>query len=339
MMRPTIAFIVSCVLALVADTALAAKASGGPAFSLSGGTSLPATCGTLQVFIDYENPGQGLYLCLNGSWVPVSTSTVVGLQEAFDNNNTISGSTSEDNCFQVGDNPNFFCILFDPTEGFLIKTIPSSHTRQRIDVGKTGGWSDVEGQCDGERITPAAGSPNAVYQYDCAHTKVKASAFVALSARGSATMTESQPVAGMPKTWWGTLTDSDSDAFDFSFPITKRMEGATTATVRLIGLSDNASPSGNVELDCAMKAYRPGTDTFGAHDTTGEQAVVLTPATQNRSVGATSSSITINGTIADGGIMLGACEVDATNTTSAQLTDFFLYGFATIQFLTNSRSD
>jgi hypothetical protein len=60
---------------------------------------------------------------------------------------------------------------------------------------------------------------------------------------------------------------------------------------------------------------------------------------QNRPVAATSAAITINGTVADGGTMVGSCEVDATGTTSAQLTDFFLLARATVQIQTNSISD
>jgi hypothetical protein len=146
-------------------------------------------------------------------------------------------------------------------------------------------------------------------------------------------------VANQPKDYYATVTDADTDALDFVFPITKRMEGMTTATVRLVGVSDNATPSGNIGFHCAMKAYRPGTDTFGAHDTTGEQAVTLTPATQNRPVAATSAAITINGTVADGGLMYGSCEVSAANTTSAQLTDFFLSARAVIALSVNSISD
>ena len=117
------------------------------------------------------------------------------------------------------------------------------------------------------------------------------------------------------------------------------MVGATTATVRLIGVSVNAAPSGNIVFSCAMKAYRPGTDTFTAHSTTGEQTVTLTPATQYRPVAATSAAITINGTVADGGTIFGSCEVDATGTTSAQMTDFRALARATVAISVNSLSD
>jgi hypothetical protein len=203
----------------------------------------------------------------------------------------------------------------------------------------TGGFYDEENDCWILRIDPDAASPNAAWTFTCTATKPKITVVAALSPRGSATMTETNVVTNQPKSWWGTLTDANTDAFDFSFPVTAKMVGATTATVRLLGVSDNATPSGNIDLDCAMSAYTPGTDTFAAHVTTGEQTVLLTPATQNRPVATTSAAITINGTLVEGDIIQGSCEVDAAATTSAQLTDFFLWGFATIQISISSLSD
>jgi hypothetical protein len=187
-------------------------------------------------------------------------------------------------------------------------------------------------------IDPDAASVNAMYQFGTNYRPIM-SLYVPLSPRGAATMTETNIVTNQPKAWWGTLTDADTDAFDFHFPITKKMEGATTATVRLWGVSDNGTPSGNIQLHCAMKAYRPGTDTYEAHQTTGEQSVTLAPATTNRPVSAVSSAITINGTVAEFGEMIGSCEVSASGTTSTQLTDFFLRGDALIQLSINSLSD
>lgn len=117
------------------------------------------------------------------------------------------------------------------------------------------------------------------------------------------------------------------------------MTGATTATLRLYGVSDHATPSGNIVFNCAIRSNRPGTDTYVAHSTTGEQALTLTPATQNRPVSAVTSAITINGTVAEFAELEGSCEVNAASTTSAQLTDFFLRAEALMQLSVNSWSD
>lgn len=152
-------------------------------------------------------------------------------------------------------------------------------------------------------------------------------------------MTEMSLVSNQPKGWWGQHADNDTDAFDFHIPVTSKMVGMTTLTVTLVGASTAATPSGNIKYTCAVKSYRPGSDTYAAHDTTGEQGITLTPATQNRPVSATSSAITINGTVAAGAELIGSCESDATGTTSAQMGNWFLRGEALVQFLVNSWSD
>lgn len=207
-----------------------------------------------------------------------------------------------------------------------------------IPTNKVWNVYDQEGAANIFTVDPDAASKNAMYQFG-ANYKPIASLGVPLTERGATTIALESIVSNQPGAYYATVTDADTDAVDFEFPITKRMEGATTATVRLIGVSKNAAPSGNIVFTCAMKAYRPGTDTYTAHVTTGEQTVTLTPATQNRPVAVTSPAITINGNIADGGTMVGSCEVDATGTTSAQLTDFRLLARGTIQILVNSISD
>lgn len=226
----------------------------------------------------------------------------------------------------------------DATFGPRDQCSPECDARTFIPTNKVYCLYDQEGDACALTVDPDAASKNAMYQFGTNYKPI-ASIAVPLTERGAVTIALASIVSNQPKDYYATVTDADTDAVDFVFPITKRMEGATTATVRLIGTSDNAAPSGNIGFHCAMKAYRPGTDTFAAHDTTGEVAVTLTPATQNRPVGATSSAITINGTVADGGIMMGSCEVSAANTTSAQLTDFFLTARAVVQLLVNSWSD
>lgn len=226
----------------------------------------------------------------------------------------------------------------DPTFGPRDQCSPECDVTTFIPTNKVWTIYDQEGAATVLTVDPDAASRNAMYQFGSAYKPV-VSVAPPLTERGAVTIALENIVSNQPKTYWGVLTDADTDAFDFEFPITKRMEGATTATVRLIGVSKNATPSGNIGLHCAMQAFRPGTDTFAAHSTTGEQAVTLTPATQNRPVGVTSSNITINGTVAEGGTMFGSCEVSAANTTSAQLTDFRLMARALIQFNANSISD
>jgi hypothetical protein len=226
----------------------------------------------------------------------------------------------------------------DATFGPRDQCSPECDARTFIPTNKNYTIYDQEGAATMLTIDPDAASKNAMYQFGTNYKPI-ASIAVPLTERGAASIALASIISNQPKAYYATVTDADTDALDFEFPVTARMVGMTTATVRLIGVSVNAAPSGNVVFSCALKAYRPGTDTFTAHSTTGEQTVTLTPAVQYRPVAATSAAITINGTVADGGTIFGSCEVDATSTTSTQMTDFRALARATVQISVNSWSD
>lgn len=276
------------------------------------------------------------YVHMPGNGVSTESQT---LQSAFSFGKAITGANSEANCFRAGTTTQYFCIFWDSVEGLIVKPQPLADTILRIWPGQTLNFLDVSGTGNMAVWNPAAGTKNAMYSFGTNY-KPLASLYVPLEAdTGATAMTLTNPVTSQPKAYWGTLTDSNSDGFSFHFPVTGKMVGASTLTVRLWAISTTASPSGNIALDCAAKSYRPGTDTDGAHDTTGEQSVTLTPAVQNREVTGVTSAITINGTVAEHAMIIGACQVNATGTTSAQLANFFLRGEAEIQLLVNSLSD
>lgn len=260
------------------------------------------------------------------------------LDQAFNGGKVITGANSLANAFRVGDGTTPMCQYTDATLGPVIRPCTDSNTRTFIWTNFTWCLYDIEGDACILTVDPDAASKNAMYQFGAAYYPEKV-ARVALSPRGAVTIAEESIVTNQPESWYATITDANTDAVDFAITVTADMSHVTTATVKLYGVSKNAAPSGNIELDCAIKSFRPGTDTFAAHSTTGEQAVLLTPATQNRPVATTSSAITINGTVATGAILYGSCEVDATATTSAQLTDFRLLGYADVRFTSNSLSN
>lgn len=187
-------------------------------------------------------------------------------------------------------------------------------------------------------INPLGASPRLKFTFNSGFTLL-GSVPVTLYPRGAASYSEASIVTNQPKSGWIQITDADTDAVDFRTVVTGKMAAATTATMRLYGVSDHASPSGNIVFNCAIRSNRPGTDTYAAHSTTGEQAITLTPATQNRPVSAVTSAITINGTVAEFAEIEGSCEVNASSTTSAQLTDFFLRAEGLLQLSVNSWSD
>ncbi len=243
---------------------------------------------------------------------------------------SLTWANSEANCVLLGGPLRQWCFYDDPTDGLIIKPVPLQDTMIRVWTDQEFTLYDHENSCDILRVNPDAATPNSAWSYGCTQSRPRKTLRVAVSPRGATTMTEESIVSNQPKSWYATVTDADTDAVDFSFSISPSMQLISSADVRLYGVSKNATPSGNIRLDCALKAFRPGTDTFTAHSTTGEQAVTLTPATQNRPVSATSATIPINGTVQSGGVIFGSCEVNAASTTSTQMTDFRLYGYADV---------
>lgn len=264
----------------------------------------------------------------------------LGLGQVITNNPIFSGATSDTTGPEIGSSTLREALYDDPAYGIRHKCKPiECNGDLYAPAGRTSGIYSADLFNYVFKFDPAGANPNARWLFPETTSRPIGSAYVSLTERGATTIALEGIVSNQPKTYWATVTDSNSDALDFNLPITKKMVGITTITVRLVGVSKNASPSGNIVFTCAVKAIRPGTDTYVAHDTTGEQTITLTPATQNRPVAATSAAIPINGTVAEGGELWGSCEVDATGTTSAQMTDFRLKAFALVQWSVNSLSD
>ena len=264
-----------------------------------------------------------------------------GLDGQFNINPQITGATTA-NPLRVGDNSaatTDICTYTSATLGGVVGPCSAADTKTPIYTNKNWCWFDVEAGSCIMTIDPDAASKNAMYQFTTAY-KPSISFMVPLIPRGAASGNYESIVSNQPSEYYLTITDANTDAADFSFSVTGRMDGATTATLRLIGVSKNASPSGNIDLDCAMTTYTPGTDNFAALSTTGEVTALLTPATQNRPVAVTTSAHTINGgALVGGDIVFGSCEVDASATTSGQMTDFRLWGYAIVTLSANSISD
>ena len=255
----------------------------------------------------------------------------------------ITWAATESSAEAVGDGTRKIRRWCDATAGCIEKPDPIGDTYWRIWENFVGCIRDMEANSGlGLNVLcfdPDAATANGKYQFQPGYYPIS-SFLLPLEPRGAATAAPESIVTNQPKAWYLTVTDANTDAVDFSFPVTAKMAGATTATFRLIGVSKNASPSGNIDFDCAVSSYTPGTDTFAAHVTTGEVTALLTPATQNRPVAVTTSAHTMNGgALVAGDVVFGSCEVDATATTSAQMTDFRLWGYVLVQLSTNSLSD
>lgn len=312
------------------------------------GATLPSTPETGAFFVltgdsgnCVEGSGSSATLCRwSGlAWNPIGGggTSAAGLNNNFLIQNEITAATSATPLI-VGNGTQKGKQYGDPTKGFVIEPVPLADTVWRCWTNFNCLVRDEGSNSTIFTISPSAGSKNGVYQFGV-NFKPIGSVYVPLSARAAATMTETNLLTNQPKRSWGQNGDNDTDAFDFHIPVTAKMAGMTTLTVTLTGASTNATPSGNIVYTCAVRSYRPGIDTYAAHDTTGEQTVTLTPATQYRPVSSTSPSITINGTVATGAELIGSCEANSAGTTSAQMTNWFLSGDVLVQFLVNSWSD
>lgn len=274
---------------------------------------------------------------------PADAATLLGASlQAWPSDGTvkeITWATSEANAVKFGDGTRKAQIWGDVTSGVVIKPSPLADSTWRCWTNFNCIIRDEEGGATMLTIDPDAASKNAMYQFGTNYKPI-ASFLLPLEPRGAATSATESITTNVPKAWYVTVTDANTDAVDFTFPVTAKMAGASTATFRLVGVSKNATPSGNIDFDCAMYTYTPGTDTLAAHSTTGEVTALLTPATQYRPVAVTTSAHTINGgALVEGDIVFGSCEVDATATTSAQMSDFRLWGSVLVQLSVNSWSD
>ena len=251
----------------------------------------------------------------------------------------ITWATNETTSAKIGDGTRKLKVWGDVTSGVMLKPDPLADAVWRCWTNFNCVIRDEEAGASIFTLDPDAASKNAMYQFGTNYKPI-ASFLLPLEPRGAATSQAESLNTNFEKQWFLTVTDANTDAADFSFPVTTKMAGATTATFRLVGVSKNATPSGNIDFDCSMQTYTPGTDTFAAHSTTGEVTALLTPATQYRPVAVTTASHTINGgALVAGDVIFGSCEVDATATTSAQMTDFRLWGYVLVQLSVNSWSD
>lgn len=275
---------------------------------------------------------------IDASAVTGGSSTPVGLDDAFTVDPEITTATSA-NPMKVGNGTQKLELLGDATMGGVIRPSPLGDSAWRIWTNFNGVIRDEEAGATMFTIDPDAASKNAMYQFGTNY-KPLATIHVPLNPRGAATGAYESIVSNQPNDYYLTVTDANTDAADFTFFVTPKMAGATTATFRLVGVSKNASPSGNIDLDCAISTFTPGTDTYTAHVTTGEVTALLTPVTKNRPVAVTTASHPINGgALVAGDIVKGSCEVDASATTSAQMSDFRLEGTIAITLEVNSLSE
>lgn len=322
-----------------------AGGGSGTATAITGSGTLPAEpCTINQVYGETVGGVATFYFCADGTWTAVNGASTPTMGQTADAGRVIGNAVSSATGVDIGSTvaneyvsiyrdsvlgPRVTCKIAGVTDGcnkgFLLKD----------------GFNFIIQDESGNNLLnfePNAADSNT--QYGLGAKPAKLTFGVPLNPRGAATGGYESIVTDQPNDYYLTVTDANTDAADFTFLVSNRMAGATTATFRLAGVSKNATPSGNIDFDCAMSTFTPGTDTYTAHVTTGEVTALLTPATRSRPVAVTTASHTINGgPLVAGDIVKGSCEVDAGATTSAQMTDFRLEGYVWVTLDMNSLSD
>ena len=255
-------------------------------------------------------------------WPTVSTLKIVTWANSFSN------------ALGIGkDSSNYWAIYHDATDGLQIVCVIANTPNDCNYIRKLAAGKNFQIQnSSGVAFLTA---DEATQTVTVAKLKVTGdnTLLLPLNPRGAATSALESIVTNQPSDYYLTVTAANTDAADFTFdvPATSGIVGATAATFRLIGVSKHGTPSGNIDFDCAISRFAPGTTTFTAHVTTGEVTALLTPAVQNRPVAVTTASHTINGgALVAGDVVYGSCEVDAGATTSTQLSDFRLRGWVLV---------
>lgn len=317
----------------------------GVASSITGSDTLPAEpCTINQVYGEESGGTATFYYCSDGTWSPVTTGGTPTLGQVATAGRRVGDATSSATAVEIGSTADdeFLVTFRDATRGPR-QTCLMGGVLDACDKGHmiTSTFKFFVADAADDRMLnfdPNAGTSTA--RYALGALKAKTMLQPPLNPRGAATGGYESIVTNQPNDYYITVTDANTDAVDFTFLVSNKMAGATTATFRLVGVSKHASPSGNIDFDCAMSRFTPGTTTYTAHVTTGEVTALLTPATQNRPVAVTTAAHTINGgALVAGDIVKGSCEVDADATTSAQLSDFRLEGVIGITLEINSLSE
>lgn len=311
---------------------ISGQRSGG--VSIGTGTEVPATCtpGTVNPFF-LDTDDQVLYVCTaTDTFSSVLSAEADTLNTVFNRGKSITGANSFANAVKFLDsNGDGFAFYTDATDGPIfvcvnnfIENACSSYART-LAANQTVVYKNSAGTAISTLTETGTLTLNSTL------IRTNHPIMVQLNPRGAATIGLQSILTNQPGEYYLTLTDSNIDAADFTFLVPPDLAGKTTATFRLVGVSTHATPAGSIDFDCAMQTFTPGTDTYVAHSTAGEVTALLTPAVQNRPVAVTTSVHTINGgALLAGDIVKGSCEVDATATTSTQMTNFRLEGWVLI---------
>ena len=278
-------------------------------------------------------------LFLGNDSAAVQVGAAVTLDQAFDNGNEIDNSVCTGSSFRIsegGDDFWEFCI--DGNDLPVQRAFCNGAACPREDTiptNQTYTLHDEEGASNMLIIDPDAATVNEIWGYQTGYQPL-VTAEVILRPIGDCTVAEEAIVAADPVDDWITCVDTTGDSVTFNYKITNKIVNDTTVKITLLAVNKNASPSGTFTLDCAAQAVRPDTDSYAAHNTTGEQALSFTTFDTQSRPQEVSATFTLNGTLAVGAHIKGQCDVSAA---PAQIADIRLHGTALLEVSADSISD
>jgi hypothetical protein len=289
---------------------------------------------------------------LGGTFQPVAPVTeplVTTLDQAFDEGNgVITGLTAAKPLALTGTDPDGARFLFYETGGdmvFACELADGTPCEQRIEIGTNRSFI-ISGVTAGEleRLTQAG-----VHTYS-GSGKPRKSVFLAadsLYMQGCTQVTDTALVAGGLVEPYLTCGDNNAHGFHRGLVMPDSWD-AGSITVQLNVINVNASPANNYEIDFSAECDSNADTIATTISTTGEQPALIdfdanqscgvSACAQNARVKVTTAAITPNGSCAKGDLLRIQGQVDATNTTTAQVADVKIYGLL-IEYSVDSRSD
>lgn len=183
-----------------------------------------------------------------------------------------------------------------------------------------------------------------------ATTKPKRSVYLpadGLYMQGCTLVTDTALVSGGLIEPYITCGDNDAHGFHRGLVMPDSWDGGTI-TVELTLINVNASPANNYEIDFSGECDRTATTIATTIATTGEQPALVDfdagqscgggACAQNALVQVMTAAITLNGSCVGGDLLRLQGQVDATNTTTAQVADVKVLGIK-MEYSVSSESD
>lgn len=302
--------------------------------------------GGIQVFFQSDCSGRinighlcidsddgGLFIGDGATSNQASTSSVsITLDDAFDNGKAVDGANSQANAVVIGDGTDGYRIYVG-TGGPIIECFIGAGTCDIVQDVPSG--NDYLFKYAGTTGITIDSSGNVTLSNAMLETRSFWFGAGALSTDGTqCTDPAERTVNSGPKTWAVNCADNAGSILYGSVTMPDSYNGGTV-TFELVAENENATPSGNLDMDFSAMC-RGDSDAVNSTWGTGVQALVGFD-TQYDIEMATTAAVTPDGTCAAGDTLFWRAVMDATGTTS-QVADLYIFGVK-MEYPTNDWSD